>query len=96
MLHEECSSFSKSDDDIGCTEKLKLSISLKDMDPVACTYLSVPKPLYKEMKSAQSHCARMGEEIQLTLCLTGCLCKKKGWQPTSLHRLLRTKQKDSP
>ncbi|KAI3369517.1 hypothetical protein L3Q82_007728 [Scortum barcoo] len=38
------------DDDIGCIEKLKLSISLKDLDPVARTYLSVPKPLYKEMK----------------------------------------------
>lgn len=50
MLREECSSFSKSDNDIGCVEKLKLSISLKDMDPVARTYLSVPKPLYKEMK----------------------------------------------
>lgn len=50
MLRDECSSFSKSDDDIGCIEKLKLSISLKDMDPVARTYLSVPKPLYKEMK----------------------------------------------
>lgn len=50
MLREECSSFSKSEDDIGCIEKLKLSISLKDMDPVARTYLSVPKPLYKEMK----------------------------------------------
>ncbi|KAG7478880.1 hypothetical protein JOB18_011456 [Solea senegalensis] len=50
MLREECSSFSKSDDDIGQIEKLKLSISLKDMDPVARTYLSVPKPLYKEMK----------------------------------------------
>ena len=50
MLREECSSFSKSDDDIGCIKKLKLSISLKDMDPVARTYLGVPKPLYKEMK----------------------------------------------
>lgn len=50
MLREECTSFSKSDDDIGSIEKLKLRISLKDMDPVARTYLSVPKPLYKEMK----------------------------------------------
>ncbi|KAJ7991697.1 hypothetical protein DPEC_G00286570 [Dallia pectoralis] len=50
MLREECSSFSTSEDDIGCIERLKLSISLKDIDPVARTYLSVPKPLYKEMK----------------------------------------------
>lgn len=50
MLRGECCTFSKSDDDIGCIEKLKLSISLKDVDPVTRTYLSVPKPLYKEMK----------------------------------------------
>lgn len=50
MLREESASFSKSDDDIGCIEKLQLSISLKDTEPVARTYLSVPKPLYREMK----------------------------------------------
>lgn len=50
MLCEECSSFSTSDNDIGCIEKLKLRISLKDVDPVAHTYLSISKLLYKEMK----------------------------------------------
>lgn len=51
MLREESGSFSNSDDDIGCTENLRLSISLKDTEPVAKTYTSVPKPLYQEMKS---------------------------------------------
>lgn len=41
MLREECASFAKSDDDIGNIPTLKMSISLKDMDPVARTYLSV-------------------------------------------------------
>lgn len=50
MLRKECASFSKADDDIGEIPTLQLSISLKDMDPVAHTYLSVPKPLYKEIK----------------------------------------------
>ncbi|XP_068115048.1 uncharacterized protein [Hyperolius riggenbachi] len=50
LLREECSSFSKSDDDIGSIGKLKLRISLSDMNPVARTYISTPKPLYKEMK----------------------------------------------
>lgn len=50
MLREESASFSRTDDDIGCIEKLQLSISLKDTEPVAKTYLSVPKPLYREMK----------------------------------------------
>ena len=51
MLKEESDSFSNSDDDIGCIENLQLAISLKDTEPVAKTYLSVPKPLYQEMKS---------------------------------------------
>lgn len=50
MLREECSSFSRSDDDIGCIDSLKMTISLKDTAPVARSYLSVPKPLYKELK----------------------------------------------
>lgn len=50
MLREESASFSKTDDDIGCIEKLQLCIALKDTVPVAKTYLSVPKLLYREMK----------------------------------------------
>lgn len=50
MLREECASFSRTEDDIGCIEKLQLRISLKDTEPVAKAYLSVPKPLYREMK----------------------------------------------
>lgn len=50
MLREESASFSRTDDDIGCIEKLRLSISLKDTEPVVKMYLSVPKPLYGEMK----------------------------------------------
>lgn len=50
MLREESGSFSRSDDDIGCVENLQMNISLKDHEPVSRTYLSVPKPLYKEMK----------------------------------------------
>lgn len=51
MLKEEAASFSESDNDIGCIEKLQLAISLKDTNPVARTYRSVPKPLYQEMKN---------------------------------------------
>ena len=50
MLREESQSFSRSDDDIGCVENLQMNISLKDNEPVSRTYLSVPKPLYQEMK----------------------------------------------
>uniref|UniRef100_A0A3Q2EEI4 Gypsy retrotransposon integrase-like protein 1 n=1 Tax=Cyprinodon variegatus TaxID=28743 RepID=A0A3Q2EEI4_CYPVA len=50
MLREESDSFSRSDSDIGCIEKLQLKINLKDPEPVSRTYMSVPKPLYDEMK----------------------------------------------
>lgn len=50
MLREECLSFSKSDDDIGCIENLTLKISLKDTIPLARSYISMPKPLYGEVK----------------------------------------------
>lgn len=50
MLREESESFSRSDDDIGCVGNLQMDISLKDVEPVSKAYLSVPKPLYKEMK----------------------------------------------
>ena len=50
MLREECHSFSKSDSDVGCIEKLHMTISLKDTEPVKRTYISVPSPLYQEMK----------------------------------------------
>lgn len=47
MLREESASFSRTDDDIGRIEKL---LSLRGAEPVAKTYLSMPKPLYREMK----------------------------------------------
>ncbi|KAL6461004.1 hypothetical protein MHYP_G00309700 [Metynnis hypsauchen] len=50
MLREECSAFARSDNDIGSINKLQLDISLKDTEPVAKAYLSVPRSLYKEMK----------------------------------------------
>ena len=50
MLQEECHSFSRSDNDIGCIEKLQMSITLKDTEAVKRTYISVPSPPYQEMK----------------------------------------------
>lgn len=60
MLREESASFSRTDDDIGCIDKLQLGISLKDTEPVAKTYLSVPKPLYQEMKDYLSDLIAQG------------------------------------
>ena len=44
LLRQECQSFSRSDNDIGCIDRLQMSISLKDTEPVKRTYMSEPRP----------------------------------------------------
>ena len=51
MLREECATFMRDEDDIGCIDNLNLKIHLKDDIPVQKSYYSVPKPLYPEVKS---------------------------------------------
>ena len=50
MFREECTSFSKDDDDIGDAPNLQLDIELLDREPVRKTYSSIPPSLYKEVK----------------------------------------------
>ena len=38
------------DDEVGCVENLELEIQLKDNDPVRKNYISIPKPLYGEVR----------------------------------------------
>ena len=40
----------RNDDDVGCVENLELEIQLKDNEPVQKNYISIPKPLYGEVK----------------------------------------------
>ncbi len=40
----------ENDEDVGCIPSLELKIRLKDTTPVRRTYMSVPKPLHKEVK----------------------------------------------
>ena len=51
MLKEEIEAFALDDNDIGCMENYEMKINLKDDCPVQTTYNSIPKPLYKELKS---------------------------------------------
>lgn len=44
MLYEESDVFAKDNGDIGCIDKLKLKISLKDDVPVQKCYNAIPKP----------------------------------------------------
>lgn len=50
MLREECKAFSKDDQDVGSIPSLQLKIRLTDNTPVRRTYISVPKPLHREVK----------------------------------------------
>ena len=50
LLREECASFSKDENDIGCAPDLELNIKLSDSEPVKKTYSSIPPPLYREVK----------------------------------------------
>ncbi|KAL6468437.1 hypothetical protein MHYP_G00241140 [Metynnis hypsauchen] len=50
MLREECKAFSRDENDVGCIPSLQLKIRLTDLTPVKRTYVSVPKPLHKEVK----------------------------------------------
>lgn len=51
MLSEEAESFSNDDQDIGSIPSLQLNLKLEDPKPVQKNYISVPKPLYPEIKS---------------------------------------------
>ena len=50
MLRQEAGAFARNDDDVGCVENLELDIRLKEDQPVQKNYISIPKPLYGEVK----------------------------------------------
>ena len=50
MLREESDVFAKNDDDVGCVPDLQMKIQLEDDKPVQKNYLSIPRPLYPEVK----------------------------------------------
>ena len=50
MLHEKRNAFAPDDPDLGCIEDLQMNIPLTDDVPVNRTYMSIPRPLYAEVK----------------------------------------------
>ena len=51
MLIEEQDSFARDDNDISMIQDFKLEINLEDKTPVQKNYITVPRPLYPEVKS---------------------------------------------
>ena len=60
VLREECDAFMKSDDDVGCVEELVLDIKLKDNTPVQRSYISIPPPMFSEVKAYLEDLKRRG------------------------------------
>ena len=50
VLRDECSAFAKDSDDIGTVPDLELNIRLTDDVPVKQSYMSIPRPLFDEVK----------------------------------------------
>lgn len=87
MLREESESFSRFDDDIGYVRNLQMDISLKDPEPVSKTYLSDPKPLYKEMKDYWHDLIAQGwvEKSSSSYSSPVICVRKRGWDSTLMH-----------
>ena len=50
LLVEEADAFATSDDDVGCISELEMDIRLTSDQPVQKNYISIPHPLYPEVK----------------------------------------------
>jgi hypothetical protein len=51
MLRQEADAFAQDEEDVGCIEQLNMNINLTDNQPVQKNYLSIPRPLYPEVKA---------------------------------------------
>ena len=60
LLREECSAFMRDDDDVGCVEELEMDIKLKDNTPVQRSYISIPPPMFAEVKAYLEDLRRRG------------------------------------
>lgn len=50
MLRQEAGALARNEDGVGCIDNLELEVKLKDNQPVQKNYISIPKPLYGEVK----------------------------------------------
>ena len=50
LLLEEADAFTMSDDDVSCISELEMDIKMTSDQPVQKNYLSIPRPLYPEVK----------------------------------------------
>ena len=86
MLRPEAGAF------VGCVDNLELEIQLKDNEPVQNNYISIPKPLYGEVKEyLEDLINRNWIWKSRSAYSSPMVCvRKKGWEPATLYRLSRT------
>ena len=73
MLQEEADAFSRDENEVGCIDNLELEINLSDYQPVRKNYVSIPKPLYGEVKEY------IEEQVPLGIFFPHGLCSEEGW-----------------
>jgi len=60
VLREHCGTFMKDDDDVGRIEELEMGIHLRDKTPVQRAYVSIPPPMFAEVKAYLDDLKRRG------------------------------------
>ncbi|KAL8587249.1 hypothetical protein ACOMHN_013333 [Nucella lapillus] len=60
LLQDECDAFAHDEDDVGCIEDLELDIELTYKMPVQSSYVSIPPPMYEEVKTYLEDLKRRG------------------------------------
>lgn len=81
LLFEEADAFAANDDDVGCIPELQMNINLTNDQPVQKNYLSIPRPLYPEVKGYIEDLLNRGFSQKSTSQFSSsvvCVCKKDG------------------
>ena len=79
--------FARNDDDVGCVENLELDIQLKDNEPVQKNYISIPKPLYGQVKEyLEDLINRNWISKSRSAHSSPMVCvRKKRWKPATVY-----------
>ena len=95
MLVEEADAFAMSDDDVGCVPELEMDIGLTSDQPVQKNYISIPRPLYPEVKGYIEDLLNRGFIRKSKSPFSSsvvCVCKKDGTMRLCIdHRELNKK-----
>ena len=69
-----------------------LKIQLRDNEPVQKNYISIPKPLYGEVKEYLE--SKLDLQVPFGVLFTHGLCSKKRWEPATVYRSSRIEQEN--